>query len=47
LIVKGAVILAIILIGLDLFGRWTGATFSLNLLGFNQIGSTVKGARTG
>ena len=46
MIVKGAVVLAIILIGLDLFGRWTGATFTLDILKPNQIGSTIKGART-
>jgi hypothetical protein len=45
MIVKGAVILGIVLIGLDLFGRWTGANFSLNLLKPNQVGSTIKGAR--
>lgn len=37
-------ILVAVIIGLQLFGTWTGQTFSLNLLGPNQFGGAMSDA---
>jgi len=36
--------LLIVVIGLDLYGRWTGATFSIDLLHPNQLGKAITDA---
>ena len=41
---KAALIFLVVLVGLDLFGRWTGRSFSLDLLHPNQIGGTINQA---
>jgi hypothetical protein len=41
---KAALIFLALMVGLDLFGRWTGRSFSLNLLGQNQLGNNITAA---
>lgn len=43
---KAAVAFAVVLIGLDLYGRWTGTSWHANLLGPNGIGTAIKNARS-
>jgi len=38
---KGLVILGIVLVGLSLYGRWTGRSFQLDVLGRNALGDNI------
>lgn len=39
---RAVAVLFVLVIALDLYGRWTGKGFTLNLLGSNQIGSILN-----
>ena len=39
---KALAIFVVLVVGLFLYGRWTGKSFSLQLLGQNQLGASVN-----
>jgi hypothetical protein len=41
---KAALIVFILLLGLDLHGRWTGESYSFDFFGSNGLGNAIKKA---
>lgn len=42
MLAKAVAVLFVLIIGLDLYGRWTGKSFTFNLLGSNPIGALLN-----